>query len=236
MLEHENTLILGQDADAIQVAIRKSARASKIALKISPVKGVELVVPNHISIKKAIDFLKEKEDWTLQKAHENKINEKIVVQEGLDIKIMGKLYTIEHDESLRGVTRIEDNKIIVPGDKGLLGHKLFRFLKELAKKEITQRAKIDAEKIGKKFQKITVRDTTTRWGSCSSKGNLSFSWRLIFAPSEVMQYVISHEVAHLSEMNHSRNFWKIVESIYPRHKDARRWLKDHGSKLHSYTV
>ncbi len=83
-------------------------------------------------------------------------------------------------------------------------------------------------------KRIVVRDQSTRWGSCSSAGALSFSWRLILAPSFVLDYLAAHEVAHLAEMNHGPRFWKLVERAMPRHQEARAWLRQHGANLHRY--
>ena len=79
-----------------------------------------------------------------------------------------------------------------------------------------------------------MRDQKSRWGSCTSDGQLSFSWRLILAPSYVLDYVTAHEVAHLVEMNHGARFWRLVDRAVPRLEAARQWLHDHGAELHRY--
>ena len=79
-----------------------------------------------------------------------------------------------------------------------------------------------------------VRDQTTRWGSCSTSGALSFSWRLVLAPPFVLDYLAAHEVAHLGHMNHGPRFWALVERTMPRHEEARSWLRKHGASLHRY--
>jgi predicted metal-dependent hydrolase len=88
--------------------------------------------------------------------------------------------------------------------------------------------------LGVEFRRISVRDQTSRWGSCSSTGVLSYSWRLIFAPPFVLEYLAAHEVAHLVEMNHSRRFWRLVEHICPHVGRAKTWLDAHGGDLHRY--
>ena len=91
-----------------------------------------------------------------------------------------------------------------------------------------------AAALGKPYGKITLRDTTSRWGSCSSQGNINYSWRLIMAPPDVLNYVVAHEVAHLAEMNHSAQFWAVVERLYPDYAEQRVWLRKHGEDLHRY--
>ena len=84
---------------------------------------------------------------------------------------------------------------------------------------------------GGSYSRITIRDQKTRWGSCSAKGTLSFNWRLMLAPPTILDYVVVHELCHLTYMNHSAAFWKKVESVYPDYRTARKWLKDHGHEL-----
>ncbi len=90
-----------------------------------------------------------------------------------------------------------------------------------------------AEKIGVKYGRVSVKDQKTRWGSCSEKGNLNFNWRLMIAPAPVRDYVVIHELCHLIEMNHSKNFWRHVSQFCPDHKVARKWLRDHGRELYN---
>lgn len=101
----------------------------------------------------------------------------------------------------------------------------------LARHVLTQKTKLYASLMQVSYGKITIRDQKTRWGSCSSKGNLNFNWRLILAPEAVQDYVVVHELAHRLQMNHSPAFWKIVEQILPDYQIQRRWLKEHGEEL-----
>ncbi|HCK20051.1 MAG TPA: M48 family peptidase, partial [Thalassospira sp.] len=96
------------------------------------------------------------------------------------------------------------------------------------------RAHAYAEQINKKVNRISLKDTRTRWGSCSSSGNLSFSWRLVLAPEDVLDYVVAHEVAHLQELNHSARFWAVVDDLYGPSKKQQHWLKKNGPALHRY--
>jgi len=108
------------------------------------------------------------------------------------------------------------------------------FLKRHSKAELTKICTSYASKIGKDINKITVRDTKSRWGSCSSQGNISLSWRLLFAPRAVAEYVCAHEVSHLREMNHSASFWKLVAALSPLYEESRSWLKKNGQQLFKY--
>ena len=108
------------------------------------------------------------------------------------------------------------------------------WLKKRAWEEARSRSQRYAKILDRNINRITVKDTKSRWGSCSSNGNLSFSWRLIFAPDHVLNYVCAHEVAHLVEMNHSPKFWTNVDLLISDWKKSRTWLKQNGNILHSY--
>ena len=102
---------------------------------------------------------------------------------------------------------------------------------EIARDIFTRKTEYYACIIGVSYGRISIREQKTRWGSCSSKGNLNFNWRLILAPEEVLDYVVVHELAHRREMNHSKAFYAIVESVLPDYRKARRWLRDNGQLL-----
>jgi predicted metal-dependent hydrolase len=118
--------------------------------------------------------------------------------------------------------------------KVFMARRVRDWLKQEARMRISELARQKATLIGKTVRQVSVRDTSSRWGSCSHAGNLSFSWRLILAPYEVFDYVVSHEVAHLQEFNHSDAFWAVVEQLSPGHERWRHWLAAHGPRLYAY--
>lgn len=105
------------------------------------------------------------------------------------------------------------------------------WIREHARKLITQRTKVLADKAGFKYNRISIREQSTRWGSCSSDKNLNFNWKLILAPPEILDYVVIHELAHTVQMNHSRAFWSVVEGVMPDYMKYRKWLRAHGDTL-----
>ena len=123
--------------------------------------------------------------------------------------------------------------IRVLGDPKFLSRKVADFLKRQAKQDLTRAVAHYSAALDVKAKSITMRDTTSRWGSCSSSGALNFSWRIVLAPPEVLNYLAAHEVAHLREMNHSDRFWALVEDICPDMKVQKTWLRAHGAKLHA---
>jgi predicted metal-dependent hydrolase len=138
------------------------------------------------------------------------------------------------DDAATAPVAIADGEIRVRGEPAHVPRRVRDHLAHLAARELARRARDYAARIDKRVMRVTVRDTKSRWGSCSSTGNLSFSWRLVFAPEAVVDYVAAHEVAHLAEMNHGPRFWKLVRSLTPDTVTPRAWLKRHRSELLSY--
>jgi predicted metal-dependent hydrolase len=151
------------------------------------------------------------------------------------VPVLGVVHRIrrDHDRAAAPV-RIVDGEILVRGDPAHLARRVRDHLIALAGAEIASRARRLAAQIGRDVARVTLRDTRSRWGSCSARGNLSFSWRLIFAPEPVLDYVVAHEVAHLVEMNHGQRFWKLVADLVPDNAGPRAWLKRHRTRLLSY--
>ncbi len=227
-------LILQNHEAQVQVNLKKSSRAKRIILRISQNSGVELVVPKRASEKAAMRFLYNHQEWLFNKLSQVRPALKNELKDGAKINISGREYIICHTGNLRGITTLNDNILSVSGEQKFINKKVKDFLKSEAKREISKIAAEHHKNMGVKYQNITLRDTTSRWGSCSQNGNLSFSWRLIFAPYEVLRYVVIHELAHLREMNHSKNFWDIVAKFDANYKQHRKWLKANGKLLHSY--
>ena len=159
----------------------------------------------------------------------------IAFAEGALVPVLGVPHRIcrEHDPAAPPVAMV-DGEIRVRGDPAHLARRVRDHLARLAGQELLRRARGFAAQIDKRVARITVRDTTSRWGSCSPTGNLSFSWRLVLAPEPVIDYVVAHEVAHLAEMNHGPRFWRVVAGLVPDHAASRAWLKRHRSQLLSY--
>lgn len=125
-------------------------------------------------------------------------------------------------------------RICVSGGEQHGPRRLADWLRTQAKTDLTQRAHHHAANLGCQAKRISVRDQSTRWGSCSTTGTISFSWRLIFAPAFVLDYVAAHEAAHLREMNHGPRFWRLVRNTMPDMQKARAWLKQNGAELHRF--
>ena len=124
-----------------------------------------------------------------------------------------------------------DDGLLLPRGAGPASVKAF--LRTRARDALVAASDRYAGLIGRQYSRLTLRDTRSRWGSCSSTGALMYSWRLIMAPPEVLDYVAAHEVAHLAQMNHGPAFWALVEELMPDYAPRRAWLRDHGDRLHA---
>ncbi|MGV6850538.1 MAG: M48 family metallopeptidase [Marinibacterium sp.] len=213
----------------IAVLLRRSGRARRISLRVSQLDGrVTLTLPDTVSEAEALDFAASKADWV--RGHLANRDDDILVADGAGIPVEGRVRVIR-TERRRGVL-IEPDGLVVPQDRP--GARLRAFLQAMARDRLAEASDRYAGDLGRKYTRMTLRDTRSRWGSCSGNGGLMFSWRLILAPPEVLQYVAAHEVAHLQEMNHSSAFWDLVHRLYGPNQTERRWLREHGAGLHRF--
>jgi predicted metal-dependent hydrolase len=155
---------------------------------------------------------------------------------GATVPLRGIPHRVHHRDR-RGTVAIEPvdgvPSLIVAGDPAHLRRRVIDFLKREARRDLEPRVRHHAEALAVTVKAIRLRDQTSRWGSCTATGHLSFSWRLIMAPPFVLDYLAAHEVAHLREMNHSRRFWRLCEGLCPQTRQARTWLNAEGAKLHA---
>jgi predicted metal-dependent hydrolase len=229
---------IGRQAVALDlgapVAIRVSPRARRVGLRIdAAARRVELVLPCGVPAEFGLRFLADKRGWIT--ARLAALPRPVPFVEGAIVPVLGVPHRIRRtlDPAAPPVT-IAFGEIRVSGDPVHLPRRVRDHLATLAREELARRARPLAAAIGRKVARVSVRDTKSRWGSCASSGNLSFSWRLIFAPNEVVDYVVAHEVAHLAEMNHGPRFWRLVDRLAPGNARPRAWLDRHRARLLSY--
>jgi hypothetical protein len=218
----------------VPVAVRISPRARRISLRVLGVgRGIELVLPRGVGAEAGIKFLAGNRGWVAARIATQP--DAIPFVEGAVVPVLGVPHRIcrEGDAAAPPVA-IRDGEIRVKGDPAHLGRRVRDHLVSLARTELSSRAHVCAARIGRKVGRVGVRDPKSRWGSCSSRGDLSFSWRLVLAPDAVVDYVVAHEVAHLAEMNHSPRFWRLVETLTPDTDGPRAWLRRHRQRLLAY--
>ena len=144
---------------------------------------------------------------------------------GTTLSLLGTNYTLQAISTARRGVWIEEDGIMVSGHPEYFARRVADWLRVYAREEICQRAFPMAKQINRTIYRIGVRDTTSRWGSCTSRGHLSFSWRLVLAPADILTYVVAHEVSHLAEMNHSPAFWQVVEDVISRTTESPRLVE-----------
>ena len=214
----------------IEVILRRSARAKRLSLRVSRLDGrVTLTLPPRAHEKEGIAFLEAREEWL--RGHLGQVSPVVQVDVGQEVLVEGRMLPV-----LRGTTQrsaLGRDWVTVPAT-GPVGPRVKALLRARARDALAQASDTYAAEVNRSYTRISLRDTRSRWGSCSSKGVLMYSWRLIMAPPEVLQYVAAHEVAHLVEMNHSEAFWDVVARIYPRYRDCKDWLRENGDQLHRY--
>jgi predicted metal-dependent hydrolase len=215
----------------MEVQVRKSRKAKRIFIKITTKQTVELVVPFRQSEDIALNFLKSKADWVSKKL---KSISKSVANDS-SLPIWGTERKLIHvDYKIPTLFKLEDDCILVSNhlQKSDIPIMLNAYLRNLLKYDLVIYCDNFAKAIGAEYNKIKIKDTKTQWGSCNIMGDLSFSAKLIHAPKFVIEYLAAHEVSHLLERNHSSRFWKLVNSICPDYKNARKYLRIHGHQLH----
>lgn len=212
----------------IEVRLRRSARAKRLSLRVSRLDGrVTLTLPERSPEREGIAFLRGREDWL--RGHLNQIAPVQTVAIGGCVLFEGRELPIVAASARRA--RLEPDQLLVPQDDAV-GVRVKALLKAAARDRLAAASDHYAAALGRSYSRLSIRDTRSRWGSCSSQGTLMYSWRLIMAPPRVLQYVAAHEVAHLVEMNHSSAFWAVVERLFPDYDDCRDWLRDNGDRLH----
>lgn len=214
----------------IDIALRRSARARRFSLRVSRLDGrVTLSMPLRAREADALRFAREQADWIRSALADMPSFRTIAPGDLLPVEGRNLVLTLGTGRSVR----VEGESLVVPGEATMAGARVAAFLKVLARDRLAQACDHHAARLGRPYSRLTLRDTRSRWGSCAHNGALMFSWRLVMAPPVVLDYVAAHEVAHLAEMNHSPDFWAIVEQLCPDWKRHRAWLHRNGQALHA---
>ena len=229
----------------IPYSIRKSARAKYVSITVG-VDGVKVVAPRGVGDDRIIAVVENKREWIFNKVEGLKLQNKQLRTErelvsGVKLPFRGEDFTLrvsEYDGRYTRVT-IEGELFVVYINKNLPLNKrqeeirrgLERWYVIQAKEIFHNRLEVYRDKLGLNFNQVRLKNQKTRWGSCSSKGNVNLNWRLVMSPTYIMDYVIVHELCHLKFMNHSHAFWQLLESIIPDYKVGKLWLKQHGIEL-----
>jgi len=220
------------------VQLRRHPQARRYTLRIqSATREAILTMPRRGNLREAKAFAEKNGAWIA--ARLSRLPESVSLHHGSTVPLRGVTHRIDHRRGMRGTVWVEcgddgTNLLCVAGDAPHVERRLLDYFRREAKRDLERASREYAAKLGVSVRRITVRDQTSRWGSCSTSGVLSYSWRLILAPPFVLDYLAAHEVAHLVEMNHSRRFWRLLLGLNPDVHRAKAWLDAHGAELHRY--
>jgi predicted metal-dependent hydrolase len=226
------------DRSIYLVRMRRHRQARRYTLRIDAAsREVVLTMPPRGSVREAKEFAQKHGGWIA--ARLKRLPEATPFAHGVEVPLRGVPHRIVHRRGERGTVWTETDDggtrlLCVAGDTAHVNRRVGDFLKREAQRDLENASRGYADKLGVPIKRIAVRDQSSRWGSCSNTGVLSFSWRLILAPSYVLDYLAAHEVSHLVELNHSPRFWRLVKRLYPNFERAKVWLDVHGTDLHRY--
>lgn len=220
------------------VRVRRNARARRISLRVSKATGeVMLTMPETAALEQALAFARAHGGWIASRVES--LPGRVALEHGAHVPLRDVTHRIVHWSRVRGPTRATSDAqgepiIAVAGEVEFVAKRLREFLQREARRDLSGAVARYTAELGRPARRISLRDTRSRWGSCTARGDLSFSWRLILAPPMVLDYLAAHEVAHLAEMNHSPQYWKLLRELCPHTDAAEGWLKRHGSELYRY--
>lgn len=219
----------------MKVTIKLHAKARRLTLRYDAKKEhFVLSSPKRASKKSMVEFVTESENWMRKQVVVTP--QATVLKPGSFLPLEGKERLIIHTEAPGVEIVLTDDTITVKCREARFPRALDRFIRQRAHNIITSLSHKKAMELGRSIQSIQLRDTTTRWGSCTHDGKLSFSWRLIMAPAEIIDYVVAHEVAHLAVFDHSPKFWATCRTLTPHTTFGKHWLQQNGSTLHQIKI
>jgi predicted metal-dependent hydrolase len=232
-----NEIEVTHAGEVFRVALKRMASSRRFTLRVRAAsRDVLLTIPERSSLKAAREFVERHAAWIgARLAH---LPKPVAFAPGSRTPLRGVEHVIVHRPNARGVVWTEESAqgplLCVAGEAPHVARRINDFLRREARRELEIAVARHAARLNVATRRITLRDTSSRWGSCSTSANLNFSWRLILAPPFVLDYLAAHEVAHIVHMNHSPMFWKLANRLFPDTDRAEAWLKTHGSGLHRF--
>ena len=215
-----------------RVSVTLNPRAQRPSLRVDPMRRIAvLTVPDMSEMDRAQRFADENAEWI--RVHLRRLPAPLPFREGHGIPVRGIHHTLTRP-STRGRPHFlagPPAELVVPSHADMYASRVRRFLIETAQRDFLNASRRHADALNVTFRKLSVKDTVSRWGSCSSRGTLSYSWRIVCAPPFVLDYLSAHEVSHLREPNHSKRFWSLVNRLTPHRNKAQAWLQSEGASL-----
>ena len=227
----ETRISLGERS--VRLRIIRQPRAKRLSIRIDAATAEPvLILPPRASLKSGLKFIDTHAEWIAEKLQALPVGQPF--EPGAVIPFRGAPHLLVHSGKVRDATRTEGQTIVTGGDATAFARRIEDFLRAEARARALDRTAYYGAMLRRKAARVSIKDTKSRWGSCTPDRVLSFSWRLVLAPEPVFDYVIAHECAHMRELNHGPRFWALVEKIDPSYQAHRRWLDMEGATLHAY--
>lgn len=222
-----------KDETGLDIEVKKSTKSKKISLRIdSKLNKAVLSIPRFCSLQKSLDFVVMHKQWIAEKLRE--LPEKKLFEDGEIISLFGEELKIVHSPNTKAGVHIKGKNIIISGSLDFLHRRTKDFIIKTSKEKFYNLSKQKADEISERLNRVFIKDTKSRWGSCSSLRNINYSWRIALAPYHVFEYIVAHEVSHLKHQDHSQNFWNTVKELCPKYEISYKWLQKNGKDLHIY--
>jgi len=226
--------------ETIAVRVRQSDRARTSRIIVGPRRPLEVIVPRGTSAREIDELLESKRRWIERKVADARAIAERPPLLGLSrsdaVWLSGEAVPIERRNGSRALAQLEGDHLVVRGPTLQAARAIERWYRREARRILNEVIEREAKRLDLRYSSVAIRDQRTRWGSCSPKGNLSFSWRLLLAPLDVLEYVVVHELCHLRVPGHGKPFWRLLGAALPGWQEQARWLREHGAELHDYRL
>jgi hypothetical protein len=232
----ELDIVVGDET--IVALVRESARTRRLRMTVRPGRPLELTVPRRTSTRALRQFLEDNSDWLGEKlaaARETAARRPVLglAQPGT-VWLAGERLRVVSGDGVKSVANRSGTTLRVSGPAEDVAGAIDRWYRREARERIEASVALQSARLGIPYERVSIRDQRTRWGSCSSRGTLSFSWRLVLSPLDVLEYVVVHELLHVKQANHSRAFWALLDLHRPHWREDAQWLRRHGHELLDY--
>jgi hypothetical protein len=229
----ELDIVIGDET--IVAVVRESARTRRLRMVVRAGRSVELTVPRRTSTRALRQFVSENSDWLGEKIAAARARQPLLglVQPGT-VWLAGERLAVERGRGEKSVANRNGSTLRISGPPDQIAGAIDRWYRREARERIEDSVAREAARLGISYERVSIRDQRTRWGSCSSRGTLSFSWRLVLSPPAVLEYVVAHELLHVREPNHSRRFWALLDRHRPGWREEAAWLRRHGHEVLDY--
>src|SRR3954451_12899326 len=214
--------------ETIEYSIRRSDRARRVRVTVHPEGEVEVTLPRRAREREAAAAVAELRPWIERRLAEARAVQAKLAERGATVPFLGGVLHLAAEPGRTRAHRRGD-LLLVPAEDARPA--IERWYRRTARAEVVPRLDEACEAIGVDYASVRIGNQRTRWGSCSTTGAMSFNWRLLLAPEDVLDYVVWHEACHLAVLDHSRRFWDLVERHMPGYHEPRRWLRRHGATL-----